>query len=73
MTAEMSQSANNAEAGQDSASTLSRAEGTESDVTRTNAESALMEQVVDRANLQRAYQRVVRNKGAAGVIVKSGV
>ena len=26
-----------------------------------------MEQVVDRANLQRAYQRVVRNKGAAGV------
>lgn len=26
-----------------------------------------MEQVVDRANMQRAYQRVVRNKGAAGV------
>ena len=26
-----------------------------------------MEQVVDRANLQRAYQRVKRNKGAAGI------
>ena len=35
---------------------------------RTNAEpSALMEVVLERGNLMRAYQRVVGNKGAAGV------
>ncbi len=34
---------------------------------RTKAEPALMEAVVERSNMQRAYQRVVRNKGAAGV------
>jgi group II intron reverse transcriptase/maturase len=34
----------------------------------TNAEpNALMEQVLERPNLMRAYQRVVSNKGAAGV------
>ena len=33
----------------------------------TKAEPALMEAVVERSNMQRAYQRVVRNKGAAGV------
>ena len=38
---------------------------------RTNAEpSALMEAVLERGNLMRAYQRVVRNKGAAGVDAK---
>jgi hypothetical protein len=34
----------------------------------TNAEpNTLMEQVLERPNLMRAYQRVVSNKGAAGV------
>jgi RNA-directed DNA polymerase len=34
----------------------------------TNAEpNTLMEQVLERQNLMRAYQRVVSNKGAAGV------
>lgn len=45
--------------------------GAERDATtrlRTKAESgALMEAVVERGNLMRAYQRVIRNKGAAGV------
>ena len=48
-----------------------RATGAETTVAsrwRTNAEpSALMEVVLERGNLMRAYQRVVRNKGAAGV------
>ena len=48
-----------------------RATGAETTVAsrwRTNAEpSALMETVLERGNLMRAYQRVVRNKGAAGV------
>src|SRR6266487_4957908 len=38
--------------------------------TRTKAEAAttsLMEAVVERGNLKLAYQRVVENKGAAGV------
>ena len=36
----------------------------------TNAEpSALMEAVLERGNLMRAYQRVVRNKGAAAIPV----
>ena len=34
---------------------------------KAEAEPALMETVVERLNMQRAYQRVVRNKGAAGV------
>lgn len=33
----------------------------------TKAEPALMESVVSRRNMQRAYDRVLRNKGAAGV------
>lgn len=45
--------------------------GAETDVTtrlRTKAEpSGLMEAVVDRSNLWLAYERVVKNKGAAGV------
>ncbi len=48
-----------------------RATGAETTVasrSRTNAEpSALMEAVLERGNLMRAYQRVVRNQGAAGV------
>jgi group II intron reverse transcriptase/maturase len=34
---------------------------------RTNAEPALMEAALERGNLKRAYDRVLRNKGAAGV------
>src|SRR3990172_8714514 len=48
--------------------------GAEADVTtrlRTNAEwereSGLMDAVCERGNLKLAYQRVVKNKGAAGV------
>ncbi|MDE0001084.1 MAG: reverse transcriptase domain-containing protein [Rhodospirillaceae bacterium] len=33
----------------------------------TNAELALLDAVLDRSNMRRAYDRVVRNKGAAGV------
>ena len=44
-----------------------RAEHLGRDATRAKAEPALMEAVVERSNMQRAYQRVVRNKGAAGV------
>lgn len=44
------------------------AEATGTSHVQTNAEpSALMEAVVSRDNMQRAYQRVLRNKGAAGV------
>ena len=43
------------------------AEHVDTIVARTKAEPALMEAVVERSNMQRAYQRVVRNKGAAGV------
>jgi group II intron reverse transcriptase/maturase len=68
MTAEViDQSTNDNVAGQYPETTSSRAEVAESERSRMNAESALMEQVVDRANLQRAYQRVLRNKGAAGI------
>ena len=44
-----------------------RAEHLGSDATRTKAEPALMEAVVDRLNMRRAYDRVVRNKGAVRV------
>ena len=43
------------------------AEHFEIDASRTKAEPALMEAALERSNMQRAYQRVVRNKGAAGV------
>ena len=43
------------------------AEHGETSAARAKAEPALMEAVVERLNMQRAYQRVVRNKGAAGV------
>ena len=44
-----------------------RVEHGDASATRTKAEPALMEAAVERSNMQRAYQRVVRNKGAAGV------
>ena len=44
-----------------------RAEYLETSVAGTKAEPALLEAVLDRSNMHRAYDRVVRNKGAAGV------
>ena len=44
-----------------------RAEHLEIGVTGTNAEPELLDAVLDRSNMRRAYDRVVRNKGAAGV------
>jgi len=72
MTADVSDSADSEASGRNLPSaqcvtTHTRAKGSSSGTAWTNAESALMEQVVDRANLQRAYQRVKRNKGAAGI------
>ena len=46
---------------------VSRAETMTELELRTNAEPALMEAVLERGNLKRAYDRVLRNKGAAGV------
>jgi RNA-directed DNA polymerase len=56
-------------AGQNPAVPVASAQAHLATRTRTKAEakSALMEAVVERGNLQRAYQRVVKNKGAAGV------
>jgi group II intron reverse transcriptase/maturase len=67
MRAEVNQSANSATSERISPKAQSRAEGVDQGPSRAKAESTLMEQVVDRTNLQRAYQRVVRNKGAAGI------
>src|SRR5712691_2785788 len=53
-----------------SADAATRAEADVATRTRTKAEVAttsLMEAVVERGNLMLAYQRVVENKGAAGV------
>ena len=36
-------------------------------MTGTNAEPALLKAVLDRSSMRRAYDRVFRNKGAAGV------
>ena len=44
-----------------------RVEHGDANAARTKAEPTLMEAAVERSNMQRAYQRVVRNKGAAGV------
>ena len=44
-----------------------RAEHPDASVARTKAEPALLEAVLDRSNMRRAYERVVSNKGAAGV------
>lgn len=70
MTAEDSRrvDTNEGELGRNSGATLCGAEMNATTRTRTKAESsALMEAVVERGNLRRAYQRVVENKGAAGV------
>jgi len=56
--------------GRNSVVTAARAEADVATRTRTKAEVAttsLMEAVVERGNLMLAYQRVVENKGAAGV------
>jgi RNA-directed DNA polymerase len=56
------------ELGRNSGATLCGAEMNATVRTRTKAESSgLMEAVVERGNLRLAYQRVVENKGAAGV------
>lgn len=57
------------EAGRNPAAAATRAEVDLATRTRTKAEaqSSLMEAVVERGNLWLAYQRVVENKGAAGV------
>jgi len=70
MTAEDSRrvNTNEGEPGRNSGGTLSGAEVNATTRTRTKAESSeLMEAVVERGNLRLAYQRVVENKGAAGV------
>jgi hypothetical protein len=59
-----------ADAGRNSAVAAARAEANMATRKRTKAEVAttgLMEAVVERGNLWLAYQRVVENKGAAGV------
>src|SRR6266581_683294 len=56
--------------GRNSVVTAARAEADVATRTRTKAEVAttsLMEAVVERGNLRLAYQRVIENKGAAGV------
>ena len=56
--------------GQNSVGAAARAEADMATRTRTKAEVAttsLMEAVIERGNLRLAYQRVVENKGAAGV------
>jgi RNA-directed DNA polymerase len=58
------------ETGPNPGSAMARAEADVATRTRTKAEVAttsLMEAVVERGNLKLAYQRVVENKGAAGV------
>ena len=58
------------ETGRHPGSAIACAEADRATRTRTKAEvtaTSLMEAVVERGNLKLAYQRVVRNKGAAGV------
>ncbi len=55
-------------AGQSPVASVGSAEAGEACASGTNAEpNALMEVALSRDNLRRAYQRVLRNKGAAGV------
>src|SRR6266498_2340597 len=59
-----------AEAERNSADAVARAEADVATRARTKAEVAttgVMEAVVERGNMKLAYQRVVKNKGAAGV------
>jgi len=67
MTAETEYPATDVETEQNSVDTPERAEPTRSDTPRTKTEPALMELVLQRPNMQRAYERVMRNKGAAGI------
>jgi group II intron reverse transcriptase/maturase len=55
------------DAGRNPTDASHRAEHVDSEAPGTEAEPALMESVVSRPNMQRAYDRVLRNKGAAGV------
>lgn len=55
------------EAGRNPAGACDRAGHAELEVPGAKAEPALMESVVSRPNMQRAYKRVMSNKGAAGV------
>src|SRR5665213_3718020 len=62
--------AGTADSGRNSLGAATRAEADMATRTRTKAEVAttgLMDAVVERGNLKLAYQRVVENKGAAGV------
>ena len=60
--------AGEAESGRNSEGVLHGAEGNATTRRRTKAElGGLMEVAVERGNLKLAYQRVVKNKGAAGV------
>ena len=65
--AEAGRPADTEAAERNSADSVDRAETMTELELRTNAEPALMEAVVERGNLKRAYDRVLRNKGAAGV------
>jgi group II intron reverse transcriptase/maturase len=73
MKAEMGNPTSGEEAERNSVESTTRAESTVAARTRTKAEPrwhevpALMEVVVERDNMKRAYNRVVRNKGSAGV------
>lgn len=68
MTAAVEQPAGSERTGRNPVQVAARAEIEVASRLRTNAEpTALMEVVLSRDNLMRAYQRVVRNKGAAGV------
>ena len=68
MTVEKVKPTGTEEVERNSTEAVSGAETTGTPHVQTNAEpSALMEAVVSRDNMERAYQRVVRNKGAAGV------
>ena len=67
MTTAMDKPTQNTLSGQYPDEVMTRVEGSATDTTRTNAESMLMEAVVDRTNMKRAYDRVLRNKGAGGV------
>lgn len=55
------------DAGRNPTNALARAKHGDLEAPGTKAEPALMESVVSRPNMQRAYDRVLRNKGAAGV------
>jgi RNA-directed DNA polymerase len=68
--ADRADQASAADTGRNSVDAATRAEADVATRTRTKAEVAttrLMEAVMERGNLRLAYQRVIKNKGAAGV------